>query len=914
MAGVATRPKVTVIGAGMVGGTVAQMLAVRDYADVVLVDIVEGMPQGKSLDLMQVGPLLGHMGEAKFGEDRVGLGPGDALVFATEGVTEVRDPAANVWTYEYDLLGNQIASHDPDSGTTRAEYDIAGQLLASTGADGRKVSIEYDALGRETAKWDGPAGTGEVLARWTYDTVSGGLGLPGLAGAYVDGKVMITQVNAYDSAGRPTTVTQWVPSIDGLEGVAGSYRLSQSFLPDGSVSHVNVPSVGGLPSESIAYEYDAMGEQTRLFGNLTGTPGAVDYVSSATFTAWGEIAQRVMGSQSGRRVYETQTYEDGTRRARQYRLSRDAVGATNVAHLSYDFDPSGNLRSIADAVTDDPGLSERQCFAYDRLRRLTDAWAQAGTGACVQTDALGAGDLGGPAPYWNSYTYDVTGNRTSATTRGMDGSERTSAYSYGAETHLLSGVANGSTTDTYSWDESGRLASRTTGGNTETFGWNAFGKLESITGSEGTTRMVYDADQDRVARIDADGSAALFVAGHEITVDKVGTVRAVRTYEHEGAVVATRSSDDGLTWIGRTHQGTAAWAIAASSMTVSYRRYDPFGNQRGSSIRAWTATQVGYHTGVEDPTGLVSMGARFYDPATGRFISRDPVIEFRSSQQANGYLYAGNNPMTWTDSSGLNWFTDKLKKAASVVKKRISNAVGWASQTYSRAKSWAKNTYSRAKSWAKNTYQRVKLGVSIMKSRIDNVVRTVAFVAGSKMYRKSGNVALWGALNGARANANGGKRSVSIPIRTSLPPKSIRLKIEYKVPTTAKQSKMLGDGYAKLANATGGSCAMSQGLNVCTDVGDKNGDPKISARGGTTIGDTFTSTRTSHSNVTIDHEKHHRDDQWRKYGVSFGVMYLWEEAASELLKFGLGKPQNCIYNRYEFDAENHGGKTGYQRC
>jgi malate dehydrogenase len=59
-AGSGARRKVTVIGAGMVGGTVAQMLATRDYADVVLVDIVEGLPQGKSLDLMQVGPLLGY--------------------------------------------------------------------------------------------------------------------------------------------------------------------------------------------------------------------------------------------------------------------------------------------------------------------------------------------------------------------------------------------------------------------------------------------------------------------------------------------------------------------------------------------------------------------------------------------------------------------------------------------------------------------------------------------------------------------------------------------------------------------------------------------------------------------------------------------------------------------------------------
>lgn len=51
------RCKVTVVGAGMVGGTLAQRLAERDYADVVLVDIVEGMPQGKALDITEAGPV-----------------------------------------------------------------------------------------------------------------------------------------------------------------------------------------------------------------------------------------------------------------------------------------------------------------------------------------------------------------------------------------------------------------------------------------------------------------------------------------------------------------------------------------------------------------------------------------------------------------------------------------------------------------------------------------------------------------------------------------------------------------------------------------------------------------------------------------------------------------------------------------
>jgi len=54
------RRKITVVGAGNVGATTAQRLAERDYADVVLVDIVEDMPQGKALDLNQAGPVVGY--------------------------------------------------------------------------------------------------------------------------------------------------------------------------------------------------------------------------------------------------------------------------------------------------------------------------------------------------------------------------------------------------------------------------------------------------------------------------------------------------------------------------------------------------------------------------------------------------------------------------------------------------------------------------------------------------------------------------------------------------------------------------------------------------------------------------------------------------------------------------------------
>jgi malate dehydrogenase len=55
----ARKSKVTVVNAGNVGGTTAQRLAECNYADVILVDIVEGLPQGKALDILQSGPVIG---------------------------------------------------------------------------------------------------------------------------------------------------------------------------------------------------------------------------------------------------------------------------------------------------------------------------------------------------------------------------------------------------------------------------------------------------------------------------------------------------------------------------------------------------------------------------------------------------------------------------------------------------------------------------------------------------------------------------------------------------------------------------------------------------------------------------------------------------------------------------------------
>jgi malate dehydrogenase len=78
------KSKVTVVGAGNVGGTTAQRLAERNYADVVLVDIVEGLPQGKALDILESGPVIGFDSNVR-GTNGYEESAGSEIVVITSG-------------------------------------------------------------------------------------------------------------------------------------------------------------------------------------------------------------------------------------------------------------------------------------------------------------------------------------------------------------------------------------------------------------------------------------------------------------------------------------------------------------------------------------------------------------------------------------------------------------------------------------------------------------------------------------------------------------------------------------------------------------------------------------------------------------------------------------------------------------
>jgi malate dehydrogenase len=112
------RRKVTVVGAGNVGATCAQALAERDYADVVLVDIKEGLPQGKALDINQMGAVLGYEPNV-VGSNGYEASAGSDVVVITAGVPRTGDMSRDDLVSTNERIVGQVTeaaiAQSPDS-------------------------------------------------------------------------------------------------------------------------------------------------------------------------------------------------------------------------------------------------------------------------------------------------------------------------------------------------------------------------------------------------------------------------------------------------------------------------------------------------------------------------------------------------------------------------------------------------------------------------------------------------------------------------------------------------------------------------------------------------------------------------------------------------------------------------------
>ncbi|MEU6788434.1 RHS repeat-associated core domain-containing protein [Nonomuraea angiospora] len=551
----------------------------------------------------------------------------------------VKDGVGNTWTHHYDLRRREIRTDDPDKGTTKYTYDDLDRVTSIEDARHRKVFTTYDALGRKTEVREGAA-DGPVITAWVYDTVH--KGQLSSATRYTDGQAYTTAVNAYDSLDRVIRTTVTIPASEGK--LAGSYQFDNRYKLDGTTQSTSFPDSGGLAAETVVYGYDELRRPTT-------TSGLTPYVTRSTHSLTGKPEQYEL-STGGKKAWLTYSYEFGTQRLHSSRTDREEVAGVDRA-ATYGYDPAGNITMISDVSRDG---TDTQCFAHDYLRRMTEAWTQ-GTPSCAATPAVGV--VGGVAPYWQSFTYDPTGNRTKEVQHGVGGvADTIRSYTYPApgapRPHALSSLTQtggaGARSDTYTYDDIGNTLSR----HDQSLEWDVEGRLSKTTEGGKATSYVYDADGNRLIRRDPAG-ATLYLPGMELRLDNItAKVEATRYYVHDTVTVAVRTPK-GVTFLAADQNGTGELAIDAATQQLSQRRFTPFGQRRGTSVGTWPGER-GFVGGTDDPTGLTHLGAREYDPATGRFISVDPIIDSQDPQQMNGYAYAGNSPVTFTDPDGKFYF------------------------------------------------------------------------------------------------------------------------------------------------------------------------------------------------------------------------------------------------------------------
>ncbi len=577
-------------------------------------------------------------------------------------LTKVQDDDGNAWEYAYDFMGRQTTATDPDAGTSKKEYNHLDRVSVTEDARGSILSHTYDVLGRPTGRLLGriPVVNGvptiddsAYLARWSYDTVA--LGQPTSSIRYEggkSGKVYATTNAAYDPLYRVLKEQYTISTAEGAVAGTGTYTITNAYNLDGTPQKRTIPAMGGLAQEVLTYGYNEQRVPTTLQG-LTGLVRGTDYLPA------GERIRTTLGVSSTSKWTEINTsYEDGTKRlARQTVVSESNSGTDSDTH--YRYDPAGNPVEIDDRST---AAGDKQCFTYDGHRRLKSAWTAKTDCATAPTTA----GVGGLAPYWKSYTYDTAGNRKTVTDHLATGGPAVTTYAYDQTTagnelrpHLLSSTTTSPAdpakpATSYTYDAAGNTRTRTIGGKTQNLEWGPENNLVKATEANSSeTSFLNDANGNRLIRRDATGTT-LYLGETELRHDKAtGKVEATRYYGHGGQVVAVRTPQS-LTWMSVDHNGTASVQIDATTQAVTRRQMQPFGETRGAEPANWTG-EKGFVGGTQDPTGLTHLGAREYDPTTGRFISADPVADLKDPQQINGYAYSNNNPVTFTDPDG-KWF------------------------------------------------------------------------------------------------------------------------------------------------------------------------------------------------------------------------------------------------------------------
>ena len=563
----------------------------------------------------------------------------------------VTDPDDNKWEYRKDLRGRLTYTKDPDKGEVNYTYDAVDRMSTATDARGAASALKYtyDTLSRKTGVYD--KATNAKRATWAYDTAPGGKGAVASSSRWIGTDEYKNAIRGYSPRGLSTGTTTTLPASEGA--LAGTYTFITGYndATDGSLAGYTYGGRADLMAETIFYNYDPnTGMPYSVDSDYTGTNA---YVKSTSYSGIGQPTGFVLTTDKREtaETYRDYVYDISTGRLDHSVTSSTAKGVISQPHYTYD--PAGNVTSISDPFSGDGEATDTLCFTQDHLQRLTEAWTPA-DGDCDPAER--ADDkLGGPAPYWQSWTYDDIGNRLTQTDHATPAGDAITNYHAVPGKHALAST-DGAVTGTYGYDEIGNLKRRPTGTSDQVLTWDAEGHLGSIAEGANVTSFVYDAGGTRLLRKESN-VVTVYLGDVEVRLNKItGALNETRSYKWADQVVAVRTAA-GVMWLVNDHQGTANILVSADGKKVTRRFQTPFGGSRGA-VPLWP-TQRGYAGGQQDPTGLVHLGAREYDPLVGRFVSVDPLLDNGNPQQMHGYSYANNSPISSCDPDGEMVITDE---------------------------------------------------------------------------------------------------------------------------------------------------------------------------------------------------------------------------------------------------------------
>jgi RHS repeat-associated protein len=566
-------------------------------------------------------------------------------------VAQTINPLGQISRFAYDAAGNLAKSVGPDGATTTFFHDASGNLTGETDALGNHYTLTYDPVfNRPLSIQDGRGNT----TRYSYD------GRGNLAGVtYADASAQTYTrdakgevIQSADPRGQTIVYTY---NVNGqLTGKSFSDGTTETYAFD---SHGNVTSATNSGTTTTA-AYNALDLPTQI----VGPAGTLNF-------QYNVVGQRTRSvDQTGFTV--NYAYDSV---GRLLKLT-DGLGATLI---SYGYDPAGRL------ISETKGNSTSTTFQYDAAGNLLHLINKAADGATVNSqfdytyNAAGLVANMTTGGVVTNYSYDADGQLTSVTLPG-----RTILYQYDAAGNRASVTDNsvatvyvangrneytsvGSTSFTY--DAAGNLATRTAGGATTTYTFDAQDRLLSQSDAVDTLSYKYDAFGDRVSTthnnqttnnlIDPSGPGVL-----DATFDAGGNVIAHFTYGL--GLVSRVDSTSAAAYYDFDIDGSTAGLTGASGSYVNKYSYLPFGAT--TTLSAGLAnpfTYAGRFGVTSDGGGLLDMRFRNYDPATGQFISNDPLGLVGGD--VNLRRYVSNDPVLVIDPSGLKPSTPHVCPASS---------------------------------------------------------------------------------------------------------------------------------------------------------------------------------------------------------------------------------------------------------